>query len=283
MSKLYYALSLWTDETRLHDPNLYLPALPIHYEPNLLAKIFSKQTELWTQFVDLTLLSEHIDSITKHDSVQLSRKKSNASNVYQSHSLLDYFFTQEDRMVLSSPSLAELNIKIGCALSEKFGSSLDNLLRIELPSNSATAHAYPVSSSHREQIQLIVNISEHLIRNIFKYNKEIVNNTLNHMLKLDDKLVSKLITNLWSNEMCEKYVQVPCSSLINPMHQCVRPAMIKFVYELATKRDQYRHEIKENRFNYEKLLSTFTDSNSSKRHHSGENSFSYDSLNIYIF
>ena len=69
------------------------------------------------------------------------------------------------------------------------------------------------------------------------------------MLKLDDKLTSKLLTNLWNNELCEKYIQVACTSLINPMHQCTRPGMIKFVYELATKRDQYRHEIKENRYN----------------------------------
>ena len=38
------------------------------------------------------------------------------------------------------------------------------------------------------------------------------------------------------------------------MHQCSRPAMVKFVYEVATKRDQFRHEIKENRLNHEKLL-----------------------------
>ena len=113
-------------------------------------------------------------------------------------------------------------------------------------------------------VRLICNtlwrsLSEHLIRNIFKYNKEMINHTLNHMLKLDDKLINKLIIHLWSNEICEKYVQVPCSSIVNPLHQCTRPAMIKFVYELATKRDQFRHEIKENRFNYEKLLSNFTE------------------------
>ena len=66
-----------------------------------------------------------------------------------------------------------------------------------------------------------------------------------------------MLTNLWNNELCEKYIQVACTSLINPMHQCTRPGMIKFVYELATKRDQYRHEIKEKRYNYEKLLTNF--------------------------
>ena len=60
VSKLYYALSLWIDETRLHDPGLYLPALPTHYQPNLLAKIFAKQSDLWIQYVDLNRMNYHL-------------------------------------------------------------------------------------------------------------------------------------------------------------------------------------------------------------------------------
>lgn len=63
VSKLYYALSLWVDETRLHDPNLYLPALPAHYEPNLLAKVFSRQCDFWTEYIDLRFVNEHINSV----------------------------------------------------------------------------------------------------------------------------------------------------------------------------------------------------------------------------
>lgn len=258
MSKLYYALSLWTDETRLHDPNLYLPALPAHYEPNLLARIFSKQTELWTQFVNLTQLHSHIDAIIKKNTPKKPTSRS-AELSNRRLSIAAYFFKEEDRMVLSMPTLSQLKVKLKCALVEKYGSSLDNLLKVDDQLSSASSFAYSMTSNQKEQIQLVVNISEHLIRNIFKYNKEMINHTLNHMLKLDDKLINKLIIHLWSNEICEKYVQVPCSSIVNPLHQCTRPAMIKFVYELATKRDQFRHEIKENRFNYEKLLSNFTE------------------------
>jgi len=269
MSKLYYAFSLWTDETRLHDSNLYIPALPAHYEPDLIAKIFSKQTDLWTQFVDLTQLYDQIELIIKKTSNRSKdHKRTRSSFSYQSSSKIhEFFFQQEDRLVFEMPSLEEIGVKFKCALTEKYGSSLDSLLKVEasisssVPSSSSSASqfAYTMSSNQKEQIQLVVNISEHLIRNIFKYNKEMINSTLNHMLKQDDKLINKLIVHLWSNEVCEKYVQVPCTSLLNPMHQCSRPAMIKFVYELATKRDQFKQEIKENRFNYEKLLSNFAD------------------------
>ncbi len=261
MSKLYYAFSLWTDETRLHDPDLYIPALPVHYEPDLVAKIFSKQTELWTQFVDLTQLHDQIELVMKKTSSRSKDLKSARGSFSNNETRVsEYFFRQDDRLVLEMPSLIETGIKLKCALSEKYGSSLDSLLRVD----ASTSSAYSTSSNKKEQIQLVVNISEHLIRNIFKYNKEMINSTLNHMLKLDDKLVNKLIVHLWSNEVCEKYVQVACTSLLNPMHQCTRPAMIKFVYELATKRDQFRQEIKENRFNYEKLLSNFADSGYSR-------------------
>jgi hypothetical protein len=57
MSKLYYAFSLWIDEARLHDPQLYLPALPTHYQPDILARVFYQQSDLWIQYVDLNKLT----------------------------------------------------------------------------------------------------------------------------------------------------------------------------------------------------------------------------------
>ena len=259
ISKLYYALSLWIDETRLHDPNLYLPALPSHYEPNLLSKIFAKQSDLWIQYIDMNKLNLNLNKIvlsgSKNDSLHFSklnktidissnsRKHSNSipkNNKDETNSSM--FFKQPDRLVLNLPSTSQLNLKFNCALKEKFGNSIDSLLG----NNKILS---------KEEMNLIVNICENLIKNIFKYNKEVINHSLNHLLKLDEKLTNKLLIHLWHNEMCEKYVQVPCSSLINPMHQCTRPAMVKFVYEIATKRDQFRQEIKQNRINHDKLIS----------------------------
>jgi hypothetical protein len=259
ISKLYYALSLWIDETRLHDPNLYLPALPSHYEPNLLSKIFAKQSDLWIQYIDMNRLNLNLNKIVqsgfKNDisnsiklkkSFEISSSNRKNSNQIQKNNHKDdknsIFFKQSDRLVLSLPSISQLNLKFNCALKEKFGNSIDNLLNVN-------------KTLSKDEMNLILNICENLIRNIFKYNKEVINHSLNHLLKLDEKLTSKLLIHLWHNEMCEKYVQVPCTSLINPMHQCARPAMVKFVYEIATKRDQFRQEIKQNRINHDKLIS----------------------------
>jgi hypothetical protein len=255
ISKLYYALSLWIDETRLHDPNLYLPALPAHYEPNLLAKVFAKQTDLWIQYMDMGRLNSNLNKTVQSgckNDISMTRKQHKDSVSQTAESGLNesssqsnrasLFFKQSDRLVQSLPGVSQLNLKFNCALKEKFGNGIDSVLE-------------PGYASKKEDTQLILTVCEHLIRNIFKYNKEVINHSLNHMLKLDDKLTNKLLIHLWHNEMCEKYVQVPCTSLINPMHQCARPAMVKFVYEIATKRDQFRHEIKTNRVNHDKLIS----------------------------
>lgn len=38
--RLYQGLSLWLEESRLHDPNLYIDVLPDAYIPGLLVKVF---------------------------------------------------------------------------------------------------------------------------------------------------------------------------------------------------------------------------------------------------
>ena len=249
MSKLFYALSLWIDETRLHDPNLYLPALPNHYQPDLLGKIFRKDAQLWTEFIEPNKLESNLRAIS--ESGERIKSCSSASSLSQLSATLaqsGLFFSQSDRLVEKMSPLDQLNLEFKSPLKDKYGESIENMLRIE----SVGARSF------KDQADLILNISEHLIKNIFKYNKEFINHNLNHMLKLDEKLTGKYLIHLWHNEMCEKYVQVGCTSLVNPMHQCSRPAMVKFVYETAAKRDQFRHDIRENRGAYEKLMANFS-------------------------
>ena len=274
MSKLFYALSLWIDEVRLHDPGLYLPALPEHYEPNLLARIFNKQTQMWLEYLDAHRIQYNLNSVVSSvEQLEISKvlKKTTTTAVPSPRTAkpnLDddpaLFFLQIDRLMERMPNVTELNLRFQSPLVEKYGEVVEKFLDIDhstggSSSNSSSKRVFNANSSKTAEMQLVVNISEHLLRTVFKYNKEFINHSLNCMTKLDEKLCGKLLTNLWCNEVCEKYVQVPCTSLLNPMHQCTRPAMVKFVYELATKRDQYREEIKENRYSHDKLMSNFFD------------------------
>ena len=44
LDRLYRTLSYWLDEPRLHDPSLYVPALPADYQPQLLVTVFQSQS-----------------------------------------------------------------------------------------------------------------------------------------------------------------------------------------------------------------------------------------------
>jgi len=44
LDRLYRTLSYWLDEPRLHDPSLYVPALPAEYQPQLLVTVFQSQS-----------------------------------------------------------------------------------------------------------------------------------------------------------------------------------------------------------------------------------------------
>jgi hypothetical protein len=208
-----------------------------------------------------------VNSSCKESSVKDLTSESRSSLTNEENNL---FFNQTDRFLVNILESSQLNLTFCCPLKEKFGANIENILQIDTTSS-------PNRNKLKNEAELLLNVCEHELRNIFKYNKEVINHTLNNMLKLDEKLTNKLLIHLWTNDVCEKYVQVPCSSLLNPMHQCTRPAMVKFVYEVATKRDQFRHDIKENRQNHDKLIANLIEN--SKASGGGEiNKFPHDEI-----
>ena len=71
--KIFHAYSLWIDETRLHDSNLYLPALPSHYKPDLLGKIFHNHCNPWYEYINLIKVNESLlEHVKQH---QHSRRR----------------------------------------------------------------------------------------------------------------------------------------------------------------------------------------------------------------
>lgn len=39
--RFYQTLALWLEEPRLHDTSLYLPSLPMQYNPELLSRLYN--------------------------------------------------------------------------------------------------------------------------------------------------------------------------------------------------------------------------------------------------
>ncbi|XP_059479588.1 ectopic P granules protein 5 homolog [Neocloeon triangulifer] len=57
-ARLLRTFSLWLEETRLHDQNLYLPALPLQYDPNRLGRLLVGDQNPWLEFLDVEDLQE---------------------------------------------------------------------------------------------------------------------------------------------------------------------------------------------------------------------------------
>ncbi|XP_065333691.1 ectopic P granules protein 5 homolog [Cloeon dipterum] len=57
-AKLLKTFSFWMDETILHEPNLYLPALPAQYDPNKLGKLLYGDMNNWLEFLDVEEIQE---------------------------------------------------------------------------------------------------------------------------------------------------------------------------------------------------------------------------------
>ncbi len=60
-------MALWMDEPRLHDPNLFLDALPEIYQPALLVKIFQSEEVFATNFTSFP--HSHILSYSSYISI----------------------------------------------------------------------------------------------------------------------------------------------------------------------------------------------------------------------
>ena len=219
LSKIFYAFSLWIDETRLHDTQLYVPALPQSYECDLLSKIFNKQHNLWYEYVDIKLINDYyIKQITKkslNKQKQINymneikeKKRSTAALVTQTTPQMNYTCKFIDNA--QKPMLELALVKFDCALKDKFGTNITHKKLKSLTS---------------EQIELIKKLCDNNLSNIYKYNIEYIHKNLDLMRTLDEKYLKQLLTKLWHNEIVEKYVQVPCKSLINPLHTCMRPGI----------------------------------------------------------
>ena len=63
--RFYQTLLFWLDEPRLHDPNLYLPALPPEYEAERLLTLFHQQ-QVWATFIYQLIILPILSTINEN-------------------------------------------------------------------------------------------------------------------------------------------------------------------------------------------------------------------------
>lgn len=237
LEKLFHTFSLWIDETRLHDANLSLQALPSNYEPNLLEKIFNFNHNLWVEFVDLNRINTELRSLVPH-----AYKKDYCLRTEDSQPTLfwEKFKTENKDEKDNNEIFIFQN-----PLKEKFGEKILDIIT-DKTRNDESSYVF------------ICKISDQLMTNVYKVSHEDINDYLDTIDKLNANYLNNSIKNLYTNQLCEKYVQVPCKSLLNPLHVCARAALIKFVYEHKEKNRTIKKEIKENRHKFNKIVDFFS-------------------------
>jgi hypothetical protein len=249
LSQMFYAFALWIDETRLYDMHLDVNGLPVHYRSDLLHSLFTRPNELWFDLLNINEIDKHL-------------KKSIKTSL---HTVIDIHHSNNDRQ--STPSRHEhhkselfFNNPMHTRKQEDQLTTSHQLYNFEYPLKEQLGVLLTrdkLRTLHADDIEYMKKLCEHLLHQICVYNNELIVNNLNTLKTLDDHYTHKYLPNLYKNEICEKYVQVPCKSLINPMHTCTRAALIKFVFEQKEKHVQTKMELKDNRKKHQKIVHTF--------------------------
>ncbi|XP_078718187.1 ectopic P granules protein 5 homolog isoform X2 [Lampetra fluviatilis] len=58
--KLFHLFHCWLDDEKLQGADLYLPSVPLHYDPHRMVRIFNNDQDLWLEFVDMTLIGRDL-------------------------------------------------------------------------------------------------------------------------------------------------------------------------------------------------------------------------------
>ncbi|CAF0819959.1 unnamed protein product [Rotaria sordida] len=216
LSTFYHSLSLWIDEPRLHDPQLNIISLPKQYDNERLEHLFNADYRIfdikWLELVDLRQMYETLIKFTnelwsRKRTINNNNNNNGRSNTNQQRSIM----TSSQKLIdlVSNVQRPTMNSKI----------SVTNTEQLSIPNQ----HILP--NDHNE------------IKNLFESDlTKIINWLETHcqrhekQIELDQTLMS-LLPLLWKNEFQEQSIQASCQNVLNPVHQCTRPAYIIVRYK----------------------------------------------------
>ncbi|CAF0898086.1 unnamed protein product [Adineta steineri] len=213
LSTFYHSLSLWIDEPRLHDPQLNILSLPQQYDNERLAHLFNADYRIfdikWLELVDLRQMYE---TLIKFTNELWLRKRINHENNQSVN-------TNQHRSIMTS--------------SQKLVDLVSNVQRPSIHSKMPVSNPEQISVSNQ---QILPN-DPNEIKNLFETElMKIINWLQTHckrhekQIDLDQTLMS-LLPLLWKNEFQEQSIQASCQNVLNPVHQCTRPAYIIVRYK----------------------------------------------------
>ncbi|CAF3443010.1 unnamed protein product [Rotaria socialis] len=214
LSNFYQSLSLWIDEPRLHDPQLNIVSLPKQYDNERLEHLFNTDYRIfdikWLELVDLRQMYE---TLIKFTNELWSRQRLIDDNHNRSSTI------NQNRSVMTS--------------SQKLVDLVSNVQRPIINSKVTVVNTEQLSEPNQQALPKDQNEIKILFESeLSKITNWIQTHFQRHekQIELDQTLMS-LLPLLWKNEFQEQSIQASCQNVINPVHQCTRPAYIIVRYK----------------------------------------------------
>lgn len=230
LASLYQTYSLWLGEPRLHDANLYLPALPPQYEAVRLNQVFQGFMGPWLEFVDL-------------DGIQYT---------------LSCFAADWRKRLTCVTTVTKVNRRGTVAEPENASERIIRRLgRYDIPKMPPPLQT--VESPLPEITQTVLHDHDslvHLIKAdldiITRFTKIFSTRVAQHCA-LDNSFI-ELIPRLYRNVTKTVTLTAPCRSKVNPLHKCTSPAVLPVQILEAEVQEQPRRQMDENRVEHKQLM-----------------------------
>ncbi|XP_078670454.1 ectopic P granules protein 5 homolog isoform X2 [Branchiostoma floridae x Branchiostoma belcheri] len=228
LSKLFHSFYLWIEEPRLHDPDLYLPALPQQYDAERLLSLFKNSQDAWLEFVDMEKVERDV-AVMATEWVQ--------------HRQVKTAVTSRSSPDFSQPATSPLERHL-------MASDLTQ------PPPHAGEQEPPVPDVPAQVLEdtalLMVTVEPHL-QHLLHQARMFTEREQRH-LTLDNKYLD-LIPDHFHNKHVQLTLQIPChSSFSLNSPNCKGPAQITLQYQEKTLDPAVDSQLRENRLQAEQVV-----------------------------
>ncbi|KAJ7394035.1 Ectopic P granules protein 5 [Desmophyllum pertusum] len=237
LSRFYQTLVLWLDEPRLHDPSLYLPSLPPPYDPARLETLLKPEWEPWN---DLLFVNKIESEITESVRCWVKHALGPQKKPVESKTTGQW----NDR----SPETAASRI-IRRMRTHPLTLPPPPVKRLE-PILS------PMTDATLMNKQKLLNIVYGQLQGIVTQARKFCGLVGQHV-SLDIEYI-ELIPKMFSNQMSQVVVQVPCrSKFFKEGYQCRGPATLTIKFLAKNPNEAVIRKVADNRREQEQVVQNF--------------------------
>ncbi|XP_048581759.1 ectopic P granules protein 5 homolog isoform X2 [Nematostella vectensis] len=235
VSMFYQTLVLWLDEPRLHDPSLFLPTLPPPYDYQRLDALLKPEQSPWWELVHTNKMDYEILELTgkwlKHAHGAHRRTTSSMTRQWSSRSTETAASRIIRRMKTSQQPLPPPPVE------------MPNEPLPPLP-DSVLMNKQRVMGTVHESLQTLLNHARNVCREADR-----------HILL--DRDYIQLLPRMYTNDMTQAVISVPCRSKFRSGHQCIGPAQITLRYLAKHDNEIVIRQVSDNRQEYETMVKGF--------------------------